>query len=246
MEASRFAIFVHTSFGSRLGRTRQGWNVLPHLFSIIGIKVVRIDENQNEAPDSLEAYLAGPDVFFADALDIAKKKKATLAEFGIIGHFPLDNEVPKELFEAPNRAAAHIAKANENMMCRIFHQVGIGIIFANMTPYHGPSMDVGTAFEVGFVSALAETNPNIIILGYTDDKRTFEARVIDEIYGGSASVDEETGGLRGSDGMLIEAFGLADNLMIIHAIEKTGGLISHSLEEAASLARNLVTDRMKK
>jgi nucleoside 2-deoxyribosyltransferase len=52
----------------------------------------------------VHAYLAGPDVFFPEAVEISKKKKDYLEKLGIVGHFPSDNEIPKEVFIDPKRA----------------------------------------------------------------------------------------------------------------------------------------------
>ena len=182
------------------------------------------------------AYLAGPDVFMPDALAIGARKKAHLAALGIEGHFPFDNELPPSLLADPRQAATAIAQANERMMLDCCTMGRMGIILANMTPFHGVSMDVGTAFEVGFMSALAATRQNVLIVGYTDDPRLFEERVIADLYGGRTAIVEKNGFLYAPDGMMIEAYGGAENLMLTHAIEKTGGRITASFEEAAALA----------
>ncbi|MDD4617021.1 MAG: nucleoside 2-deoxyribosyltransferase [Alphaproteobacteria bacterium] len=190
----------------------------------------------------VHAYLAGPDVFYPKAKEIGEAKKAKLSEVGIFGHFPFDNTV--DASDHSHKAAMSIGKGDEGMMLACCLPGRFGIILANMTPYRSPSMDVGTAFEVGFMSALAEIKDNILIIGYTDDPRPFEARVIDDYYGGKDNVTEQDGVLRGPDGMEIEAFGGAENLMLTHAIEKTGGSIVNSFEEAVALARRLADERI--
>jgi hypothetical protein len=105
-------------------------------------------------------------------------------------------------------------------------------------------MDVGTAGEMLFMSSQAVTNPNVIIIGYTPDKRTFEERVIAQ-YGGRDTITEKDGKLFGPDGNMIETFGGADNLMMTHAIEKTGGKVVHSFEEAVALARTLADQKIR-
>ena len=40
-----------------------------------------------------KAYLAGPDVFFPDASQIDSEKKRICAKYGLVGLFPLDNEI---------------------------------------------------------------------------------------------------------------------------------------------------------
>ncbi len=190
----------------------------------------------------IHAYLAGPDVFFPKAKRIGEDKKAKLAEAGIVGHFPFDNEF--DPLDHSHEAALTIGRANEGIMLACCKEGRIGIILANMTPYRGPSMDVGTGFEVGFMSALAEMKSNILIIGYTDDPRRFEERVINDYYGGMEKLNERDGVLRGPDGLEIEAYGGAENLMITHAIEKTGGSIVGTFEAAVELARKLADERI--
>jgi len=180
----------------------------------------------------IHSYLAGPDVFLPHAQEIGRQKMAYLHTLGIVGHFPLDNEVPGDLLKNPSQASRFIGDANEKMMLDCCLDGRIGLILANMSPFHGPSMDAGTAFEVGFMSALSYKN-NVIIVGYTPDKRSFEDRVVEEIYGGWSSITHKNGIPHGPDGTMIEAFGGADNLMITNAIVRTGGEILVSFEEAA-------------
>jgi nucleoside 2-deoxyribosyltransferase len=191
----------------------------------------------------VHAYLAGPDVFSPEAAEIGKKKKDYLKKLGIIGHFPFDNEIPKEAFSNPGKVSRMIADANEQMMLDCCGDNDIGVILVNMNPFHGPSMDVGTAFEAGFMSALSRNN-NVIIVGYTSDQRKFEERVIADIYKGPENTTTQDGVIRGRDGMMIESFGGVDNLMITAAIERTGGKIYQTFEEAARLAKTLAQEKI--
>lgn len=128
-------------------------------------------------------YLAGPDVFLPDAKAQGERKKAICRAHGLDGRYPLDvAELPPGL--AP-RAHAH---ALFEAMIRLMDACSAGI--ANLTPFRGPSMDVGTAFELGYLHARDKP-----VFGYTNEPRDYGARVAD-------------------DGLLIEAFGLCDNLMI--------------------------------
>lgn len=47
------------------------------------------------------------------------------------------------------------------------------------------------------------------------------------------------------DGTMIEDFGLAENLMVVGAIRKTGGDVCHSFEEAVTLAKQLADKKMR-
>ncbi len=194
----------------------------------------------------IHAYLAGPDVFFPDAREIGRQKIAYLQTLGIAGHFPLDTEVPADLLKNPAQAIRVIGDANEKMMLDCCQNGRIGLILANMLPFHGPSMDVGTAFEVGFMSALSYKR-NVLIIGYTPDKRSFEDRVVEEIHGGWGNIVHKAGIPHGANGHMIEAFGGADNLMITNAIVRTGGDVFPSFEDAAhfgaAAAKRLIAHR---
>ena len=184
---------------------------------------------------NLHAYLAGPDVFYPDAIERGRRKLLHLKARGITGYYPLDNDVPPELLATPEKASRFIADANERLMLECVKDGQTGIIFANMEPFHGPSMDVGTAFEVGFMAALSHSH-NVMIIGYSPTTATFEDRVIELIYGGREAITSSGGCLYGPNGMMIESFGGADNLMLTAAIARTGGAICASFEDAVAVA----------
>ncbi len=150
-------------------------------------------------------YLAGPEVFLANVLEIAQKKKQICAEHGFVGVFPLDAELQLEGLDG-REAALRISRANEGLMR------GADLVIANMTPFRGPSMDVGTAYEMGFMRALGRP-----VLGYTNSTEPFLDRTIRLCAGrreGGQWVDRE--------GMQIEEFGLTDNLMMEGAVIDSG------------------------
>src|SRR6267378_932667 len=57
-------------------------------------------------------YLAGPDVFLPDAVDVGRRKVALCAQHGLIGLYPLENAVDR----AANDASLQIFRGNEAMM----------------------------------------------------------------------------------------------------------------------------------
>ena len=71
-------------------------------------------------------------------------------------------------------------------------------IIANLTPFRGPSADPGTVYELGWMIGHGK-----LALGYTNDPRDFAGRVT-------------------PDGMAVEAFGLADNLMLDCGLSEGG------------------------
>jgi nucleoside 2-deoxyribosyltransferase len=151
-------------------------------------------------------YLAGPDVFFPDAMERAARMKDHLATCGMIGWFPLDNELDAANDPDPHDLALRIACANEKLMR------DADIILANIQPWRGPEADDGTAYEIGFMAALGK-----LIVLYTNDPRPFAERIAEDVYRGEVYADGPF--QRGkSDNMLIEDFGgLSDNLMLINA-----------------------------
>ena len=134
------------------------------------------------------AYLAGPEVFLPDAIAVGEAKKAICADHGIEGVYPLDGPAlafePGAIFD---RCIEHLDACD--------------LVIANLTPFRGPSMDVGTAVEMGY--ALGAGKP---VFGYTNVADDYRARVAD-------------------DGLFVEDFGLADNLMCEGAVGRHGGTV---------------------
>ncbi len=90
-----------------------------------------------------KVYLAGPEVFLPDAIEIGRRKKELCARYGFEGLFPFDNEIePKEAGEGTDKV---IYQANERMIRR----ADLGI--CNLTPFRGANADVGTVFELGML-----------------------------------------------------------------------------------------------
>lgn len=149
-----------------------------------------------------KVYLAGPGVFRPDAAAIGIMLKRLCEAQGLQPLWPGDN-VPDPAM--PRTAAAHwIYDRN----CGQIREATA--IVADVTPFRGPHLDVGTGTEIGFAAALGRP-----VFGY------FVAHVV---VGGIAIrptelIDrvwcEETAGgeWRDTFGNLVEDFGLVDNLM---------------------------------
>ncbi len=152
-------------------------------------------------------YLAGPEVFLPDAIAVGAEKCRLAAEAGLEGAFPLDAQLDIARLP-PAEQARRISLANEGLM-----RSCDGLV-ANLTPFRGVSMDSGTAFEVGFMQALGRPMAGYtnVAAGYTERARAFRAR-------GPAPMDGDRADLE------IEAFGLAENLMIEVAIVESGGRV---------------------
>ena len=99
-------------------------------------------------------------------------------------------------------------------------------VVANLTPFRGPSADAGTVYEVGFARGLG-----LKVFGYATVTEGFLDRTLAAFPGKQA----EDGAWWDPEGLLVEQFGLFDNLMIEGALAEQGGL----LREAADRWRDL-------
>ncbi len=140
----------------------------------------------------MRIYLAGPDVFEPNPKELAEKLKTTCQKFKLEGVFPLDADLALDGLSPPEQARL-IFDANVALIrsCQ-------GVL-ANMTPFRGPSMNVGTAWEMGCAYALG-----LPIIGYTSDDRPYPERV--EEYRDKAPFFK--------DPKFVESFELHDNLML--------------------------------
>jgi nucleoside 2-deoxyribosyltransferase len=156
----------------------------------------------------MKAYLAGPDVFRADAAEIAARRKALCAAYGVEALHPFDQAL--EGLAAHDLAGA-IFRNNIAMMR------DADVVIAELTPFRSPSADPGTAFELGF--AFAGGKP---VYGFSDAPEPLFERTVGSVSRDSLEALPD-GRLLLADGLVIEDFGLADNLMLIEAITTSGG-----------------------
>lgn len=159
-------------------------------------------------------------MFLPDAADWLRRKQAICAGHGLVGVSPLD-----PLAEEPAAWAAlpdwrRIALRNEA------HIRSCAAILANLTPFRGPSADAGTVYEVGFARGLG-----LPVFGYATVAAGFLERTL-----AAFPSTEEGAEWRDADGLLVERFGLFDNLMIEGALAETGGLIRQDADRWRDLS----------
>jgi nucleoside 2-deoxyribosyltransferase len=137
----------------------------------------------------------------------------------LFGAFPTDEEeVCDPALSLPAQGLA-ISRAMERAMR------DCDAMIVNLTPFRGPSADVGSAYEMGFMRAESAD------LRYTHDARPFRERVA--AFCGGQLRARATGGHEDADGMAIESFLMHDNLMLAGGVIASGGCI---IAEAASHA----------
>jgi nucleoside 2-deoxyribosyltransferase len=156
-------------------------------------------------------YLAGPDVFLPDPTGWLARKKAICAGFRLVGVSPLDDlrDEPAEWSNLPQWR--QIAMRNEA------HIRSCQAVIANLTPFRGPSADVGTVYEVGFARGIG-----LKVFGYATVAASFLDRTLSLIDGVTQCSD---GFWWDGDGLQVEQFGLFDNLMIEGGIVDSGGTL---------------------
>jgi nucleoside 2-deoxyribosyltransferase len=147
-------------------------------------------------PTPPRAYLAGPEVFLPRAKVVGAKKKAICEAHGLEGVFPLDEE-PSAASSDPADVARSIFQVCVDLMN------SCDLIIANLTPFRGVSMDVGTAVEIGYMFAFGKP-----VFEYTNVRDSYSERVKEAKLAG---LDE-----------IVEDFGLSDNLMCVIPAELSG------------------------
>lgn len=172
----------------------------------------------------MRVYLAGPEVFLADAEAVAAAKKAVCARHGLTGVFPTDHR-PEES-APPLEEHRRIYRLNEA------HIRDCDALIANLTPFRGPSADSGTAYELGFMRALGRP-----VLAYTNTRRDFAGRTLAHLTPHVRRRDAAT--WEDEEGMAIEAFGLADNLMLDGGVIESGFAVERTEIALADRWRDL-------
>jgi nucleoside 2-deoxyribosyltransferase len=157
-----------------------------------------------------QVYLAGPEVFLANAREIGARKKAICERHGLVGIFPADEEDDCDPALPLRDKGLAISRTMERLMRTC------DAMIANLTPFRGPSADVGSAYEMGFMRALGRP-----IFAYTNDHRLLYERVV--AHSGDAVHVRRSGEHEDADGMAIEPFTLRDNLMLEGGIVASGG-----------------------
>lgn len=156
----------------------------------------------------MRVYLAGPEVFLPDALDVAAAKKRICAAHGLEGVFPLDTPPVSPPADRPYWMRIYLGNEAHIRSCA-------GMI-ANLTPFRGPSADAGTVFELGLMRALGRP-----VMGYSNAAADFLDR--SRAFLGAEARPRADGGWEDGEAMGLEDFGLADNLMIDGGIAAAGG-----------------------
>ena len=145
--------------------------------------------------DAPVVYLAGPEVFLPDAEELGKLKVDICRQHGLDARYPIDPVAAlgdQGNLSGPERAV--------RLFDALIGQLdGAHAVVANLTPFRGPSADVGTAWELGYAAGRG-----LPVFAYTNTLEHYFTRVT-------------------PDGLVVEDFDLADNLMLEGAVRRSGG-----------------------
>lgn len=141
-------------------------------------------------------YLAGPEVFLPNAVEVGNRLKSLCKTYGFEGCFPLDNTISgtnaKEIAQKIREANIAMIKACD-------------AVIANVSSFRGAEPDSGTVWEIGYAQAL-----NKEVIAYATDRRTLKTKTQEILQLGNTGNDAQ--------GMAIEDFGLSHNLMYAQCV----------------------------
>jgi nucleoside 2-deoxyribosyltransferase len=138
-------------------------------------------------------YLAGFDVFRADAVAHGQLLKDLCRQHGFEGLYPMDHACPAGL--TPQQSARWIYASNLKLIRKA------DLLIANLNNFRGWEPDSGTCFEIGFAVAL-----DIPTWAYFSGAHSLLEQIPHQRSAQGHCVDEE--------GYLVEDFGLPRNLML--------------------------------
>ncbi len=202
---------------------------------LVSLTVISLQPRADANQATLYLYLAGPGVFLDDAAAYGERRKAriqALAEehdwpVAVEGLYPLDNEI--EDFAETRETGIRIYRANMAQLERAH------AVIANMVRFRSPSMDVGTAFEMGVARGMEKP-----VFGYYDAVPFYGAA---DFTGTPPSYAERVAAyydlrfdtdapLKDPDGLNVERFAMTDNLMLTGALDDAGKPLAGSFDEA--------------
>lgn len=160
-------------------------------------------------------YIAGPDVFQKNSIELGKHYVKLCKEYGFEGLYPLDNVV--NFNQEKQKIAQDIFFANKKMID------SCDIVIANLNSFRGKESDSGTVWECGYAYALGKK-----VYGYLNRDKNY----IDQF-----SEKEKTfkdGFYFDSEENIIEDFDYPLNLMISCSLDK---LIYGNFEEVLKKIR---------
>ncbi|MEO0368685.1 MAG: nucleoside 2-deoxyribosyltransferase [Pseudomonadota bacterium] len=213
------------------------------LFAVLIATSATAKDNLSESTPTYYVYLAGPEVFLPKPVEAGEKKKALISElnekhewpFKLVGLYPMDNEI--EDFALDFKTGIKIYDANIDLMDKAHY------IAANMIRFRGPSMDVGTAFEMGYMRGAGKP-----VFAYYDAEPFYGQAESPGLYPDRVrslyEIDPEDPN-KDVHGQSIESFEMADNLMMIGALESGNAKIEATFSDVIeAIAEHIIASNV--
>ncbi|MCR6632750.1 MAG: nucleoside 2-deoxyribosyltransferase [Magnetospirillum sp.] len=166
---------------------------------------------------SKKVYLAGPAVFHPAAKAVFEYLVEVCAKHGLAGITPELGDLDLSALDNAGKAAAIRAQNVDKI------RAADGVI-ACISPFRGPGTDAGTAWEMGFAEALGKP-----VVAWSEEAGDYRSRV-------PADPDGQGTFWCRQHGMIVEDFGLTENLMLAAGTHP----VQPDFEAAVKLARELV------
>lgn len=168
----------------------------------------------------MKIYLAGPDVFLRNSVEVGELHKQECEKFGYEGLYPLDNIIETKGL-TKKEIAKNIFEANRKMI------KSADVVVADLNAFRGKEIDSGTSWEIGYAVALG-----ITVIGYMESTKSYKDRFdLNEVkIGVDAMYDSES--------REIEDFDLPVNLMLACSMyDIVSGNIKNALELIPNMGR---------
>jgi nucleoside 2-deoxyribosyltransferase len=144
-------------------------------------------------------YLAGPEVFLPNALDVVDEQRRICRGLDLVPISPLDKG------DGPGDQS--VSRQDRIFAGNIALIERADAIVANIAPFRGPDPDAGTAFEVGYAHALGKP-----VYLWAEDPSSNAERVA-RLHGPLHR--RADGMLADQDDLMVEDFGGPVNLMLV-------------------------------
>ncbi len=171
-------------------------------------------------------YLAGPEVFMPAYADVVARKIALCRQYGFEPLSPSDDQVNqrKGLLQGPNPNPPH--PETVSLISIIIYEANVARMRAcdfgicDLTPFRGPSADIGTVFELGLMTGMGKP-----VFGYSNVVSQYLDRIslrqLTDLHGRPNPLPTPI--WNDENGWVIENFGNADNLMVDSALAVGAG-----------------------
>ena len=146
-------------------------------------------------------YLAGPDRYYPDAEVVIARKRAACAAAELTARLAGD-----DVTLSPQAGELQAREAYAGALANIR---GCDAVIANLTPWRGPGCEPGTAFEVGFASALGKP-----VLAYLNLDHEEDADYRSRVEAWFGALPDEEGVWRDADGCAVEDLDLPESALL--------------------------------